>query len=108
MQAVDPNDILAAHFVAGDTFGVYGDIVPLEGAEPPKTELEKVPVTILTGFLGSGKTTLLNYILREQQDMKIAIIENEFGEISIDDDLLKQEKMEMAEKIVVMDNGCRW
>ena len=62
---------------------------------------------ILTGFLGSGKTTLLNYILQEQSDKKIAIIENEFGEISIDDELLNQnKKIQLAEKIVVMDNGC--
>merc|ERR1719242_590635 len=66
----------------------------------------KIPVTILTGFLGSGKTTLLNYILQEQRDKKIAIIENEFGEISIDDALLKNQKLALAEKIVVMDNGC--
>merc|ERR1719224_70830 len=69
-------------------------------------EEEKIPVTILTGFLGSGKTTLLNYILTEQREKKIAIIENEFGEVSIDDSLLKQDKMALAEKIVTMDNGC--
>merc|ERR1719171_660489 len=69
-------------------------------------ESEKLPVLILTGFLGAGKTTLLNYILQEQQEKKIAIIENEFGEVSIDDALLKQDKMALAEKVVVMDNGC--
>jgi G3E family GTPase len=47
-----------------------------------------VPVTILTGFLGSGKTTLLNRILREQHGHRIAVIENEFGEEGIDNDLL--------------------
>ena len=44
----------------------------------------KVPVTILTGFLGSGKTTLLNRILSEEHGKRIAVIENEYGEIGID------------------------
>jgi G3E family GTPase len=49
-----------------------------------------VPATVLTGFLGSGKTTLLNYILTQTHGKKIAIIENEFGDTSIDDHLVKQ------------------
>lgn len=106
-KALNPNDKLGQHFVSGESFGVYGDIQPMQVHPAKKAEEEKTPVTILTGFLGSGKTTLLNYILQEQTDKKIAIIENEFGEISIDDALLKQgKKTEMAEKIVVMDNGC--
>ncbi|MEG2392436.1 MAG: GTP-binding protein, partial [Pseudomonas sp.] len=48
----------------------------------------KIPVTILTGFLGAGKTTLLNYILKENHGRKIAVIENEFGEVGIDGDLV--------------------
>ena len=48
----------------------------------------KVPVTILTGFLGSGKTTLLNYILREEHGRRIAVIENEAGEIDIDSEFV--------------------
>ena len=48
----------------------------------------KVPVTILTGFLGSGKTTLLNRILSESHGLRIAVIENEFGEIGIDQDMV--------------------
>ena len=48
---------------------------------------EKVPVTILTGFLGSGKTTLLNRILSEEHGKKIAVIENEYGEVGIDQGL---------------------
>ena len=43
---------------------------------------EKVPVTILTGFLGSGKTTMLNHLLHVQREKRIAVIENEFGEVS--------------------------
>ncbi len=54
----------------------------------PKKMLSKVPVTILTGFLGSGKTTLLNHILTEKHGLKIAVIENEFGEVGVDDKLL--------------------
>lgn len=61
-----------------------------------------VPVTILTGFLGAGKTTLLNRILSEQHGHRIAVIENEFGEAGIDNDLLIQGE----EQIVEMNNGC--
>jgi G3E family GTPase len=67
------------------------------------TETELVPVTILTGFLGSGKTTLLNRILTEQHGEKIAVIENEFGEEGIDNEILVEEK---DEQIVEMNNGC--
>ena len=49
---------------------------------------EKVPVTILTGFLGSGKTTLLNRILSEEHGKRIAVIENEYGEVGIDPGLV--------------------
>jgi G3E family GTPase len=47
------------------------------------------PITVVTGFLGAGKTTLVNYILKEQNQWKIAVLENEFGEVSIDDGLGK-------------------
>jgi G3E family GTPase len=62
-----------------------------------------IPVTILTGFLGAGKTTLLNRILSESHGMRIAVIENEFGEEGIDNDLLLQDR---DEQIVEMNNGC--
>ncbi|CAG2139980.1 P-loop guanosine triphosphatase YjiA [Cupriavidus campinensis] len=62
-----------------------------------------IPVTILTGFLGSGKTTLLKRILTEQHGMKIAVIENEFGEENIDNEILVQDG---REQIVQMSNGC--
>lgn len=63
---------------------------------------ELIPVTVLTGFLGAGKTTLLNRILSENHGLKIAVIENEFGEAGIDNDLL----VESVEQVVVMNNGC--
>lgn len=62
-----------------------------------------IPATILTGFLGSGKTTLLKRILSEAHGQKIAVIENEFGEENIDNDILVTES---KEQIVQMSNGC--
>ena len=62
----------------------------------------KIPVTILTGFLGSGKTTLLNRILREEHGKRIAVIENEFGEVGIDQALV----INADEEIFEMSNGC--
>merc|ERR1711904_149910 len=67
---------------------------------------DKVPVSILTGFLGSGKTTLLNHILRANHGKKIAVIENEFGEVGIDDALVQGGSMAEEENIVEMNNGC--
>ena len=62
----------------------------------------KIPSTVLTGFLGSGKTTLLNYILTASHGKRIAVIENEFGEIAIDNALVLQ----TDEEIFEMSNGC--
>ncbi|MCC7413114.1 MAG: GTP-binding protein [Gammaproteobacteria bacterium] len=62
-----------------------------------------VPVTVLTGFLGSGKTTLINRILREQHGRRFAIIENEFGEIGVDAQLIYRDG---TETIVELANGC--
>lgn len=62
----------------------------------------RIPVTILTGFLGAGKTTLLNRILTEQHGMRIAVIENEFGEIGIDHELV----INTDEELFEMNNGC--
>ena len=62
-----------------------------------------IPTTILTGFLGAGKTTLLNRILQEQHGHKIAVIENEFGQENIDNDILVQDS---SEQIIEMNNGC--
>jgi molybdopterin-guanine dinucleotide biosynthesis protein len=57
----------------------------------------KIPVTVLTGFLGSGKTTLLNRILTERHGMRIAVIENEFGEVGVDDALVIDAEEEIFE-----------
>lgn len=64
--------------------------------------LPRTPVTVLTGFLGSGKTTLLNRILSEHHGQRIAVIENEFGEIGIDQDIV----INADEEILEMNNGC--
>ncbi|HEY4373952.1 MAG TPA: GTP-binding protein [Burkholderiales bacterium] len=64
----------------------------------------QVPVTILTGFLGAGKTTLLNRILSENHGRKIAVIENEFGEEGVDNEILLRD--DSPEQIIEMNNGC--
>jgi len=66
-------------------------------------ESDLIPVTILTGFLGAGKTTLLNRILTERHGEKIAVIENEFGETGVDNEILVKDK---DEQIIEMNNGC--
>ncbi|MCR6733045.1 MAG: GTP-binding protein [Afipia sp.] len=63
---------------------------------------EKIPVTVLTGYLGAGKTTLLNRILSENHGKKYAVIVNEFGEIGIDNDLI----VGADEEVFEMNNGC--
>jgi G3E family GTPase len=63
---------------------------------------EKIPVTVLTGYLGAGKTTLLNRILSEPHGQKFAVIVNEFGEIGIDNELI----VGADEEVFEMNNGC--
>jgi G3E family GTPase len=62
-----------------------------------------IPATILTGFLGSGKTTLLKRVLTEAHGQKIAVIENEFGDENIDNEILVQDS---TEQIIQLNNGC--
>ncbi|MGD2117532.1 MAG: GTP-binding protein [Chromatiales bacterium] len=73
-----------------------------EISDNPASTDERIPVTVLTGFLGSGKTTLLNRILTEQHGKRIAVIENEYGEIGIDHELV----VNSDEEVFEMNNGC--
>ena len=61
----------------------------------------KIPVTVITGYLGAGKTTLLNRILTEEHGRKYAVIVNEFGEVGIDNDLV----VDSDEEVFEMNNG---
>jgi len=70
--------------------------------ESEKIAVQKIPVTVLTGYLGAGKTTLLNRILSENHGKKYAVIVNEFGEIGIDNDLI----IGADEEVFEMNNGC--
>ena len=63
---------------------------------------ERIPVTLVVGFLGSGKTTLVNRILATQHDQRIAVIVNEFGEVGIDGRLV----VGVEENVVQLSNGC--
>jgi len=76
---------------------------PVDPEDVP--DADKLPVTVITGFLGAGKTTLVNYILTQQHGKRIAVIENEFGAVNIDEDLVS-ENLRTNEDIISMDNGC--
>ena len=74
----------------------------MSDASPLVSASQKIPVTVLTGYLGAGKTTLLNRILTEQHGKRYAVIVNEFGEIGIDNDLV----VGADEEVFEMNNGC--
>ncbi|CAM9289505.1 unnamed protein product [Chrysoparadoxa australica] len=109
-DAVAPcHEPVDAYFASGDKVLAVVDV--REGAymprpsNPPRAPGSRIPVTILTGFLGAGKTTFLNHLLHIQRGKKIAVIENEFGEVAIDNELLAS-NLSTAEQVVVLDNGC--
>ncbi|WP_135448356.1 MULTISPECIES: cobalamin biosynthesis protein CobW [Tabrizicola] len=72
------------------------------------TDLTKIPVTVITGFLGAGKTTLIRHLMQNPQGRRLAILVNEFGTVGVDGDILKSCADEMcpAENIVELANGC--
>lgn len=74
-------------------------------AEPAAAPDTRIPVTVLTGFLGSGKTTLMNHILKADHGKRIAVVENEYGEIDIDGSLVAVEQVG-EEQLLLLNNGC--
>src|SRR4030081_812351 len=81
-------------------FGIVLWRLPFMSSE--QAPIEKLPVTVLTGYLGAGKTTLLNRILSEPHGKKYAVIVNEFGAIGIDNELI----VNADEEVFEMNNGC--
>jgi cobalamin biosynthesis protein CobW len=72
------------------------------------TDLTKIPVTVITGFLGAGKTTLIRHLMQNPQGKRLAILVNEFGTVGVDGDILKSCADENCpvENIVELANGC--
>jgi G3E family GTPase len=90
--------------VAEDLERVQGETLQnMNGQTQSRDTGGRIPVTVVTGFLGSGKTTLVNRILAEQHGRKIAVIVNEFGEISVDGQLVLNDDQE---NLVEFNNGC--
>ncbi len=80
-------------------------------SQPKNNSMHKIPVTVITGFLGSGKTTLIRHLLQNNQGRRIAVLVNEFGEIGIDGELLRDcqvcdEEETVSSNIVELTNGC--
>jgi len=114
-------DLLTGLGATRNATGQYEAATKLQPSEEAKAKLDKlkrmaklepdvdgrIPCSILTGFLGSGKTTLLNRILKANHGRRIAVIENEFGEVGIDDQLVKGGSVaDEDETIIEMNNGC--
>lgn len=97
-------DMLQEYPMVGRILPITPAFLPLSMGRQDYTALMSlIPVTILTGFLGSGKTTLLKRVLTEAHGQRIAVIENEFGEENIDNEILVADT---EEHIVQMNNGC--
>src|SRR4029450_7791008 len=86
----------------GPPRGRRGPAPPFPETVPLVNPMSLIPATILTGFLGSGKTTLLKRVLTEAHGQKIAVIENEFGDENIDNEILVQDS---KEQIIQLNNG---
>ena len=71
-------------------------------------QTKEIPILLLTGYLGSGKTTLLNYLLRNREGIKLAVIVNDIGEINIDAELIQKGGIvgQKEESLVALQNDC--